>query len=122
MSLIPIAPPRSIDDMHAIGPVTQLGSEILSGECLAYTLGTFGAPTDPVSAGYFAVTPGAFRMTYPFNEQAVVVQGRVTLTDVKTGIATTYEVGDCWFVTQGTEVLWDVGGEVFIKHFFAVAA
>lgn len=122
MSLITIAPPRSTDDMHAIGPVTQLGSEILSGECLAYAQSTFGGPTDPVSAGYFAVTPGRFRMTYPFNEQAVVVQGSVTLTDVQTGTATRYGVGDSWFITQGTEVLWDVSGGVFIKHFFAVVA
>ncbi|MDP9877443.1 putative cupin superfamily protein [Variovorax boronicumulans] len=120
MSLISIAPPRSIDDMHAIGPVTQLGSEILSGECSAYALSTFGGPTDPISAGYFAVTPGSFRMIYPFNEQAVVVQGNVTLTDVQTGTATHYGVGDSWFVTKGTEVLWEVSGSVFIKHFFAV--
>lgn len=120
MSLISIAPPRSLDDMHAIGPVTQLGARILSGECLAYAHATFGAPTDPVSAGYFAVTPGSFRMTYPFNEQAVVVQGSATLTDLTTGTATRYGVGDSWFATQGTEVLWEVHDGVFVKHFLAV--
>lgn len=121
MGMTPLSSPPAIDTMHAIGPVTQLGSEILAGECLAYAQGTFGGPADPVSAGYFAVTPGRFRMRYPFNEQAVVVQGSVSLTDVATGQARAYTVGDSWFVTQGTEVLWEVEGGIFIKHFFAVA-
>ncbi len=120
MSLTPLVAPVSVADMHPIGPVTNLGSEILSGECLAYGQGTFGAPTDPVSAGFFAVTPGRFRMTYPFNEQAVVVKGAVTLTDVASGESRRYGVGESWFVTQGTEVLWEVEGEVFMKHYFAV--
>lgn len=120
MSLIQISPAIRQQDMHPIGPVTNLGATIESGDVQAFAAGTFGAPTGPVSAGYFGVTRGVFRMSYPFNEQAVVVQGSVRLTDVATGTSRTYNAGDSWFVTQGTEVLWEVQSEFFVKHFFAV--
>jgi uncharacterized cupin superfamily protein len=120
MSLTQISPAVRQQDMHPIGSVANLGATVLSGDVQAFGLGTFGAPTDPVSAGYFGVTRGVFRMTYPFNEQAVVVQGSVKLTDVAAGTSVTYNVGDSWFVTQGTEVLWEVQSEFFVKHFFTV--
>jgi uncharacterized cupin superfamily protein len=120
MSLTRIATTLRKEDMHPIGPVTVLGATIESGTVDAFALGTFGAPTDPVSAGYFGVTRGIFRMTYPFNEQATVVQGSVKLTDLGTGVSVTYNVGDSWFVTQGTEVVWEVQSEFFVKHFLAV--
>lgn len=122
MSLISLGQAPGLQQMHAIGSVANLGAEVLSGDVQAYALGTFGAPTDPVSAGYFAVTPGSFRMSYPFNEQATVVQGEVTLTDTASGQSRTYRTGDSWFVTQGTEVVWQVTGDVFVKHFFAVVS
>lgn len=121
MSLTTIERDLSLDTLHALGSVSNLGSEVLQGDVQAYALGTFGDPGDAVTAGYFAATPGAFRMTYPFNEQAVVVQGSVTLTDVATGDVRRYGVGDSWFVTKGTEVIWKIEGGVFIKHYFAVA-
>jgi uncharacterized cupin superfamily protein len=120
MSITRIATTLRKEDMHPIGSVTNLGATIESGTVDAFALGTFGAPTDPVSAGYFGVTRGIFRMTYPFNEQATVVQGSVKLTDLGTGVSVTYDVGDSWFVTQGTEVVWEVQSEFFVKHFLAV--
>jgi uncharacterized protein len=121
MSIDKLSTTVSLQDMHAIGPVSNLGATILDGDVQAYALGTFGAPTDPVSAGYFAVTRGSFRMTYPFNEQATIVQGAVKLTDVASGIATIYRVGDSWFVSKGTEVQWEIEDDFCMKHFFAVA-
>lgn len=120
MSLTKISTSIGQQDMHPIGPVTNLGATIVSGEVNAYALGTFGAPTDPVSAGFFGVTRGVFSMVYPFNEQATVVQGTVKLTDVASGTSVTYRTGDSWFVTQGTEVLWEIESDFFIKHFFGV--
>ncbi|WP_020657051.1 cupin domain-containing protein [Massilia niastensis] len=120
MSITQLSTALRQQDMHAIGPVTNLGATVESGNVEAYALGTFGAPADPVSAGYFGVTRGVFRMTYPFNEQATVVHGVVTLTDVAAGTSATYRTGDSWFVTQGTEVLWEIDSDFFIKHFFAV--
>lgn len=120
MSITPISTSVRQQDMHHIGSVSLLGSTVESGDVQAYALGTFGGPADPVSAGYFGATKGVFRMTYPFNEQAVVVQGVVKLTDVAAGTSVTYRTGDSWFVTQGTEVLWEVESEFFVKHYFAV--
>ncbi len=108
-------------DLHPIGSIAGLGATVEAGDVQAFAQGTFGAPTDPVSAGYFGLSHGSFRMTYPFNEQACVVQGRARLTDVAAGTSVTYEVGDSWFVTQGSEVVWEIQSDFFIKHFLAVA-
>jgi uncharacterized cupin superfamily protein len=120
MSITQITTSLRQQDLHSIGSVSNLGATVEAGDVQAFVKGTFGGPTDPVSAGYFGVTHGTFRMTYPFNEQATVVQGSVKLTDVAAGTSVTYNVGDSWFATQGTEVLWEIQSDFFIKHFFAV--
>lgn len=103
------------------GTVADLGSEILEGECRALGRMVFGAPTDPVSCAWFGVTRGAFRMTYPFSEHAVVVEGEVTLTNEATGESRSYGPGEGWFVEKGTPVLWTVTTERFVKHYLAIA-
>lgn len=118
--MYPIKQGTTIADLDAWGTVADLGSEILEGEGKAFGKMTFGAPTDPVSSAYFGVTRSKFRMVYPFNEQATVVSGEVTLTDEASGKTTTYKAGDSWFVEKGTPVLWDVTSEAFVKHYFAV--
>ena len=110
-----------LSELDAWGTVADLGSEILEGEVRAFGKMTFGAPTDAVSSAYFGTTQGKFRMVYPFNEQAVVVTGAVRLTDESTGQVSEYKVGDSWFVTKGTPVLWEILSESFVKHYFAVA-
>jgi uncharacterized cupin superfamily protein len=120
MSITRITTSLRQQDLHPIGSVANLGATVEAGDVQAFALGTFGSPTDPVSAGYFGVTRGTFRMTYPFNEQATVVQGSVRLTDVAAGTSVTYDAGDSWFVTQGTEVLWEIQSDFFVKHYFAV--
>ncbi len=108
-------------ELDAWGTVADLGSEILEGECKALGKMVFGAPTDALSSAYFGVTRGKFRMTYPFNEHATVIAGSLTLTDERTGEATTYNPGDGWFVEKGTPVLWEVHTDHFVKHYLAVA-
>jgi uncharacterized cupin superfamily protein len=120
MSITQITTSIRQQDLQPIGPISNLGARIESGDVQAFAKGTFGAPTDPVSAGYFGVTRGIFSMTYPFNEQATVVQGSVRLTDVAAGTTVSYKTGDSWFVTQGTEVVWEIESDFFIKHFLAV--
>jgi uncharacterized cupin superfamily protein len=120
MSITQITTSLRQQDLHPIGSVTNLGASVEASDVQAFALGTFGGPTDPVSAGYFGLTRGTFRMTYPFNEQATVVQGSVRLTDVAAGTSVTYSVGDSWFVTQGTDVVWEIQSDFFVKHFFAV--
>lgn len=107
-------------ELDAWGTVTDLGSKILEGECLAFGKMLHGTLDAPLSCAYFAVTRGKFVMTYPFTEHAVVVEGAVTLTDQTTGKSVTYTPGDGWFIESGTEVLWEVQSERFIKNYMAV--
>ena len=118
--MTPIKQGININELDAWGTVADLGSVILEGDGKAFGRMTFGAPTDAVSAGYFGVTKSTFRMVYPFNEQAVVVQGEVVLTNEVSGLRTSYKAGESWFVEKGTPVLWEVVSDSFIKHFFAV--
>ena len=110
-----------IPELESWGSIANLGSEVLEGDvqCMGHMV--HGAPTDPVSCAFFGVTRGKFRMTYPFDEHATVVEGSVTLTDESTGIAQTYHVGDGWFVRKGTPILWEVTSDRFVKIYLAVA-
>ena len=121
MSLHPITRHITLDQLDPWGTVADLGSEILAGEGKAYGKMTAGAPTDPVSAAYFGVSKSTFRMTYPFNEHAVVLEGEVTLTNEATGESRSYGPGEGWFVEKGTPVLWTVTTDRFVKNYFAVA-
>lgn len=105
--------------LDAWGTVADLGSEILEGEVKAFGKITFGAPDSPISAGYFSCTQGKFRMLYPFNEHATVIEGSVTLVNEATGVAVSYAPGDSWFIEKGTPILWHVSSDTFTKHYMA---
>lgn len=77
-----------------------------------------GAPDSTVSA-YFGAVKGKFRMTYPFNEHAVVVEGIVTLADESTGESRHYGPGDAWFGAMGTTVLCEIHSDRFVKNYMA---
>ncbi|CDM22731.1 cupin domain-containing protein [Castellaniella defragrans] len=121
MSLTPIPKGITLDQLDPWGTVADLGSEILEGDPRAFGRMTDGAPDSPVSAAFFGTTRSRFRMVYPFNEQATVVTGAVRLTDESTGQSTHFGVGDSWFVTKGTPVLWEILSDSFVKHYHAVA-
>ena len=118
--MTPISP-ATIPPLDPWGTVADLGSEILEGDCLALGRMVHGAPGDPVSCAYFGATRGMFRMTYPFNEHAVVLEGEVTLTNEATGESRTYRPGEGWFVEKGTPVLWTIPGARFVKSYVAFA-
>jgi uncharacterized cupin superfamily protein len=111
----------AVPELDSWGTVADLGSEILDGECRALGKMVYGAPTDPISCAWFAATRGSFRMTYPFNEHAVVVEGEVTLKNEATGETRTYRPGEGWFVEKGTPVLWTVTTDRFVKNYLAFA-
>ena len=110
-----------VPELDSWGTVADLGSEILEGECRALGKMVWGAPTDPVSCAWFGATQGVFRMNYPFNEHAVVVEGEVTLKNEATGETRTYGPGEGWFVEKGTPVLWTIPGARFVKNYLAFA-
>lgn len=111
----------TVPELESWGTVADLGSEILEGECRAFGKMVYGTPDAPVSCAYFGASRGRFRMTYPFNEHAVVVEGEVELRNERTGETRTYGPGDGWFVEKGTEVLWTIRGERFVKNYLAFA-
>ena len=111
----------TVPELEPWGSVTNLGSEVLEGDVQCMGRMIHGAPTDPVSCAWFGATRGKFRMTYPFDEHSVVVEGSVTLPNEATGEAVSYGVGDAWFVRKGTPVLWEITSDRFVKNYLAVA-
>jgi len=110
-----------VPELEGWGTVADLGAEILEGDGFCFGKIIYGAPDAPLSCGYFAALKGKFRMTYPFSEHSVVVDGRVTLTNERTGETSSYGPGDGWFVEKGTEVLWEIQDERFTKNYVAIA-
>ena len=109
----------TLNDLDSWGTVVDLGSEILAGDCQAYGQFTVGNPALPISGGYFGVSKGAFRMTYPFTEQATLVVGNITLTNEDTGEQWDFGPGESWVVEKGTKVLWAIHSDFFIKHYLS---
>lgn len=110
---------KPLPELLNIGSVTHLGSEVVSGDPQASVAMIHGEPTDNLTCGIFACTTGSFKMTYPFDEMATVYEGSVKLTDLTTGVMVEYQRGDSWFVVKGTEVLWEITAERFVKHYIA---
>ncbi len=111
---------RAPEGLDPWGVVSNLGAEPIEGKLEICGRMVFGAPDAAVSCGYFGCTKGVFRMTYPFNEHAVMVEGHVTLTLEATGEVLKFGPGDAWFVEKGTVVLWKIESERFVKNYFAV--
>ena len=78
-------------------------------------------PDRPGQLRLVGATRGKFRMTYPFNEHAILLEGEVTLTNGATGESRSYGPGEGWFVEKGTPVLWTVPGARFVKNYLAFA-
>lgn len=110
---------KPLPELLNIGSVTNLGSVVVEGDPQASVAMIHGEPTDNLSCGIFACTKGKFKMVYPFDEMATVHEGSVKLTDVKTGETVEYHKGDSWFAAKGTEVLWEISDERFVKHYLA---
>ena len=105
--------------LQNIGSVANLGFSLIEGEVEALLFPTLGQPADPIHASYFGCTKGKFRMAYPFSEQATVMEGQCVITNIATGERMQFGVGDSWFIRQGTELLWEVTTERFVKHYLA---
>uniref|UniRef100_UPI0036DB566E cupin domain-containing protein n=1 Tax=Photorhabdus sp. RM322S TaxID=3342825 RepID=UPI0036DB566E len=110
---------KSLPELLDIGSVSNLGATVVEGDPQASIAMIFGEPADNLTCGIFACTHGKFSMVYPFDEHATVSEGSVKLTDVKTGETVEYHPGDSWFAAKGTEVLWEVTADRFVKHYFS---
>ncbi|CAK7057663.1 MAG: hypothetical protein KER_02433 [Kerstersia gyiorum] len=120
MALTPLQQGTTIKELDSWGSLTSIGGEILEGgDIQAYGKMTHGAPTDAISAGYFGTGKGKYRLVYPFNEQATILQGEVRITDESTGESKLYRTGDSWFVTKGTSTVWEVLSDGYTKHYLS---
>ncbi|WP_245965012.1 cupin domain-containing protein [Trinickia dinghuensis] len=120
--MTPIDRNTRIADLDSWGSFEKLGAQIFEGgDVQAFGKMTHGAPTDAVSSGYFGTSKGKYRLVYPFSEQATLLQGEVRIVDESTGASTLYKSGDSWFVTKGTQTVWEVLTDSYTKHYFAVA-
>jgi len=108
-------------DLDPWGSLAGLGVEVLAGEPHAFGKVEYAHPDTGAKAGYFAVTQGEFRMTYPYDEHAVVIEGECILLNEATGESNSYHAGDAWFVRKGTSVRWTVMSSRFVKHYMSVA-
>jgi uncharacterized cupin superfamily protein len=122
MAMTPLVQGKPLSDLTPWGSFRDIGAEILEGgDVQAFGEPTFGTPADPINAGYFGTTKGKYRLVYPFNEQATLLQGEVCITDESTGESREYRPGDSWFITKGTSTLWEVRSEGFTKHYLSFA-
>lgn len=120
MALTPLQQGTTIKELDSWGSLTGIGGEILEGgDIQAYGKMTHGALTDAISAGYFGTGKGKYRLVYPFNEQATILQGEVRITDESTGESKLYRTGDSWFVTKGTSTVWEVLSDGYTKHYLS---
>ncbi|RYC48011.1 cupin domain-containing protein [Pectobacterium zantedeschiae] len=122
MSLTKINNGVTLQQLESWGKFTAIGAEDLGGDVEAFGQMTLGTPIDPVSAGYFGTTQGAFRLVYPFTEQATLLTGEVIMVNDDTGESFHFHAGDTWLITQGTTTTWTVTSASFVKHYFAIAS
>ncbi|MHA3103042.1 cupin domain-containing protein [Acinetobacter sp. ANC 3791] len=120
ITFVTINPQVKLEDLDAWGQITDLGGELLADHNVdIFGKMTLGAPTDSISAGYFATKKGKYRLVYPFSEQAVIVAGELSITDESTGEIHNYKAGDFFVAAKGTSTVWEVKSDFFIKHYFA---
>jgi len=67
----------------------------------------FASPDGALSAGVWECTMGSFRITYPMDEIATLLKGKLVITDDR-GRKTTLEAGDSFFVAKGETLTWDI--------------
>ncbi|GAA5013645.1 cupin domain-containing protein [Acinetobacter puyangensis] len=122
MALTAIEKITELTSLDAWGYITNISGKLVdqTEDIEIFGKMTFGAPNDPISAGYFATKKGKYQLVYSFSEQAILLAGEITITDEVTGHCTTYKPGDFWVVEKGTSTIWQIKSEYFIKHYFAV--
>ncbi len=76
----------------------------------------FASPDGTFSAGLWECTKGRFRITYPMDEIATLLKGKLVITDEK-GRKTTLQAGDSFFVAKGETLIWEIVEPVRKSYF-----
>lgn len=115
--LVNLDPKGSKNGKEVRGPAT-LG-EIISGSC-DQVLDVFLESEDGrFVAGVWSCTPGAMKLSsYPFNEMATIIEGRIIVTDEDSGRTREFGPGDGFAIRRGFRGTWSMP-EPVLKRFAA---
>lgn len=104
------------------GTPENIGAQTLDGSVRVSGKIVFGTLEAPVSGGLYSATRGRYRVVYPFDEHATLLDGELLITDEKTGDSVLYRAGDSWIIAAGTPVVWEVRSDSIRKSYLAVTA
>ncbi|MBS0237139.1 MAG: DUF861 domain-containing protein [Proteobacteria bacterium] len=103
------------------GSPSDGGAEIIEGPIRQWGKIVFGNLEGDLHAGLYAAGKGQFRFEYPYSEHSTVLEGSVTLTDLKTNERTTYQKGDSWIISKGSNIRWHVLSERVVVSYLGSA-
>jgi uncharacterized cupin superfamily protein len=102
------------------GTPEDIGAQTLDGAVKVAGKIVFGSLDAPVSGGLYAATRGRYRVVYPFDEHATLIDGELAITDEASGETVVYGPGDAWIIAAGTAVVWDIRSDAIRKSYLAV--
>lgn len=115
--LVALEPSGSKSGKEVRGPAT-LG-EIVEGSCEQVLDVFMTSEAGNFHAGVWTCTPGTMKLTdYPFNEMAVIIEGRIVVTDEDTGVIKEFGPGDGLAIRKGFRGIWTMPEKV-LKRFAA---
>lgn len=115
--LVSLDPSGSKSGKEVRGPAT-LG-EIVDGSCEQVLDVFMTSEAGNFLAGVWTCTPGTMKLTdYPFNEMAVIIEGRIVVTDEDSGETKEFAPGDGLAIRKGFRGTW-VMPEKVLKRFAA---
>lgn len=113
--LVNLDPAGSKSGKEIRGPAT-LG-EIVEGSCEQVLDVFMSSEKGNFFCGVWTCTPGTMKLTdYPFNEMAVLIEGRIIVTDEDTGAVQEFGPGDGLAIRKGFRGLWQMPERV-LKRF-----
>jgi uncharacterized cupin superfamily protein len=115
--LVKIDPTGSKSGKEVRGPAT-LG-EIVEGTCEQVLDVFMTSEKGNFLAGVWTCTPGTMKLTdYPFNEMAVIIEGRIIVTEEDSGTVQEFGPGESLAIRKGFRGSWTMPGPV-LKRFAA---
>lgn len=115
--LVSLDPSGSRSGKEVRGPAT-LG-EIVEGSCEQVLDVFMTSEGGNFLAGVWTCTPGTMKLTdYPFNEMAVLIEGRIVVTDEDSGETREFGPGDGLAIRKGFRGTWTMPEKV-LKRFAA---
>ena len=98
-------------------PLEEIGAEILSGSPAQSGRIDYGSLETPLIVGVWECTQGSFKVSYPWNELATILEGNITIT-FPDGFAHSFGPGDTHYAQKGDTVTWTIHSDKVRKAFF----